>query len=242
MTKVLFIDYDNTLHDSDAKYAAKLDGTYGLRAEELIEAFMYVHRRVVHRQYPDKHDDFQFHQKLLSDHLKRPHDDEEAAATARKFAEAQQECWTDPLFFPDSLDFLMKAAATHTLCLTTGDYAREKADALQKAFGRNYFTHIFDNTHLGIKGGSEYFENALASTGAHPDEVVAIGDSLEHDVAAASAAGIETVWINRRGRPIPPEATAPDYEASDLFDVLDYLMSTWPGRSRCSPDAGTDQP
>ena len=225
MTKLLFIDYDNTLHDSDAKYAAKLDGTYGLTAQELIDAFIYVHRRIVHRQYPDRHDDFRFHQKLLSEYLKRPYDEEEAAATARKFAEAQQECWTDPLFFPDSLDFLSKAAATHTLCLTTGDYAPEKADALRKTFGRDYFAHIFDNTHLGMKGGSEYFENALTSTGARSDQVVAIGDSLEHDVAAASEAGIATVWVNRRGRPIPPDATAPDYEASDLFDVLDYLRS-----------------
>ena len=65
MKKVLFIDYDGTLHDSDAKYAARLDGILGLDGMQIWKAYLHVHRGIVHVQYPEKHDDFFFHQRLL---------------------------------------------------------------------------------------------------------------------------------------------------------------------------------
>ena len=122
-----------------------------------------------------------------------------------------------------SSSLLVESYLTHILCLTTGDYAREKADAVEKAAGRSYFSYIFDHTHLGIKGSSAYFENALMSTNSRPGDAVVIGDSLEHDVAAAKGAGITAVWVNRRGMSPPGDSPAPDYEASNLFEVLEYL-------------------
>jgi HAD superfamily hydrolase (TIGR01549 family) len=223
MARVLFIDYDNTLHDSDAKFTARLDGAYGLTASEVIELFLKVHRGIVHQQYPDRHDDLYLHHRLVCEMLNLPCDEGEAVAMAKKFRQAQEECWTDPIFFPDTFDFLQKAAAKHTLCLTTGDYAPQKAAALERAGGRNFFTFIFDDTQLGLKGTSLYFSNALASTGARPGETVTVGDSLDHDIAAAREVGIATVWVNRRGHPPPPDAVTPDREARNLFEVLEYL-------------------
>jgi FMN phosphatase YigB (HAD superfamily) len=63
------------------------------------------------------------------------------------------------------------------------------------------------------------------STNSLPDDAVAIGDSLEHDIAAAKEAGIATVWVNRRGLSPIGESPDPDYEAKDLLEVLDYLES-----------------
>ena len=225
MSKVLFIDYDETLHDTHAKFAVRLDGIYGLSAEQLINAYLAVHRGIVHLQYPERHDDFFFHQRLLADYLGKPYDEDEAQKIARRFKEAQEECWTNPTFFPESLHFLDKVKERHILCLTTGDYAQEKVDALEKAAGRSYFSYVFDHTHLGIKGDRTYFDNALMSTNSLPDDAVAIGDSLEHDIAAAKEAGIATVWVNRRGLSPIDNSPNPDYEARDLLEVLDYLES-----------------
>jgi len=223
MSKILFIDYDETLHDTWSKFALKLDGIYGLSAREVMDAYLAVHRGTVHLKYPEKHDDFFFHQRLLSEHLGKDYDDTEARKMAARFKEAQEACWTTPNFFPDTLYFLDKAKERHTLCLTTGDYAKEKADALEKAAGRSYFNYVFDHTHLGIKGSSAYFENALMSTNSSPGDAITIGDSLEHDIAAAKEAGITAVWINRRGQSPLANSPTPDYEAKDLFEVLDYL-------------------
>lgn len=223
MSRILFIDYDGTLHDTDAKFAVKLDGIYGLGAEHVMYAYLTVHRGIVHQQYPDKHDDFYFHQKLIAEHLGKPYDKDEARKMARRFKEAQEECWTNPIFFPESLHFLDKVKERYILCLTTGDYAQQKAAALEKAAGRSYFSYAFDHTHLGIKGGSAYFENALMSTNSLPENTITIGDSLEHDIAAAKGAGITTVWVNRRGLAPLGDSQMPDYQAKDLFEVLDYL-------------------
>jgi HAD superfamily hydrolase (TIGR01509 family) len=224
MKKVLFIDYDGTLHDSDAKYAAKLDGILGLEGMQIWKAYLYVHRGIVHVRYPEKHDDFFFHQKLLFDYLKKPYDDRVAHTLAGKFRQAQQETWTNPTFYPDALPFLNKVRTNHILCLTTGDYAPEKAKALEKMAGVSYFSYAFDKDHLGLKGhGSSYYRNAVMSTKSPPEDVLVIGDSLEHDIAAAKEAGLATVWVNRRGISLTENSPRPDFQARDLWEVLGYI-------------------
>jgi HAD superfamily hydrolase (TIGR01549 family) len=225
MKKVLFIDYDGTLHDSDAKYARRLDGILGLDGMQIWKAYLYVHRGIVHVQYPEKHDDFFFHQRLLFDYLNKPYDDKIARTLAGKFRQAQQETWTNPTFYPDALLFLNKVKENHILCLTTGDYAPEKAKALEKAGGASYFGYALDKDHLGLKGHSNsYYSNAVMSTKSRPEDVLVIGDSLEHDIAAARGAGLATVWVNRRGIPLAENLPRPDFEAKDLLQVLSYIQ------------------
>ena len=226
MRKVFFIDYDGTLHDSDAKYTAKLDGILGLSGSEIWKVYLQVHRGIIHQRYPEKHDDFFFQQKLLFYYLKKPYDDAEAHKLARRFRQAQEECWTNPIFFPDSLPFLNKVKENHTLCLTTGDYAPEKAQALEKAGGVKYFDYAFDKDHLGLKGhSSSYYSNAVMSTKSRLEDVLVIGDSLEHDISAAKSASLATVWVNRRGIPLTVNSLRPDYQARDLGEVLNYIES-----------------
>jgi len=223
MSKVLFIDYDETLHDTYSKFRLKLDGVYGLSAAEIMDAYLAVHRGIVHTQFPERHDDFSFHQRLLADHLGIPYDEAQARDMGRRFKEAQEASWTTPTFFPDALYFLDKAKERNVLCLTTGDHAEKKARAIEKASGRSHFSYVFDHTHLGLKGSSTYFENALMSTKSSPDETVVIGDSLEHDIAAAKGAGIMAIWVNRRGQARAGDSVEADFEAADLLGVLHHL-------------------
>jgi len=224
MKRVLFIDYDGTLHDSDARYAAKLDGILGLDGMQIWKAYLHVHRGIVHVRYPEKHDDFFFHQRLLFDYLKKPYDDKIARTLASKFRQAQYDTWTNPLFYPDAIPFLNKVKEKHILCLTTGDYAPEKARALEKAGGSSYFSYTFDKDHLGLKSSSNsYYSNAVMSTKSRPEDVLVIGDSLEHDIAAAQGAGLATVWVNRRGIALTEKLPMPDFQAKDLMEVLDYI-------------------
>ncbi len=223
MSKILFIDYDGTLHDTDTKIGNQFEGIYGLSSEEVIEHYVRVHLDIVHPQYPEKHDDFLFHQKLLYERLNRPYDHDEAQAMAKRFEDVHWSRWTNPLFFPDTLPFLDEVKEEHILCLTTGDYALEKAEALEKVSGKNYFSYVFDHTHLGIKGGNEFFSNALMSTNALPEDAVVIGDNPEQDIAAAKEIGILTIWVNRKGIPIDSLTVKPDYHINDLLEVPDIL-------------------
>ncbi len=65
------------------------------------------------------------------------------------------------------------------------------------------------------------FELAIQTIGLPKDRILHVGQSLFHDIRPASAMGLATVWVNRRGsRPgsgatKPAEAT-PDHEVPDL--------------------------
>ncbi len=64
------------------------------------------------------------------------------------------------------------------------------------------------------------FEEALRLGGADADEALMVGDSLAHDIAGASDAGLRTVWVNRDGRERATGMPEPNHEIGDLGDLL----------------------
>jgi HAD superfamily hydrolase (TIGR01549 family) len=66
------------------------------------------------------------------------------------------------------------------------------------------------------------FTRALARAGVTPREALYVGDSPEHDVAGSQAAGLSSVWINRRQRTWPGGAP-PDHEIEDLRQLVELL-------------------
>ena len=67
------------------------------------------------------------------------------------------------------------------------------------------------------------FAEALRLGGATADEAIFVGDSAEHDIAGAQAAGIRAVWVNRTGRAWTEPAPPPDQEIPDLTALLALL-------------------
>ena len=53
------------------------------------------------------------------------------------------------------------------------------------------------------------FQHALAQLGVAADEALFVGDSLEHDLRGAMAAGLPFVWFNRYGQTLPGDAPTP---------------------------------
>ena len=69
------------------------------------------------------------------------------------------------------------------------------------------------------------FQEALRRGNAAPHEAVFIGDSPDHDIAGARAAGIRAVWINRTGRPWSHPDPPPEDEVRDLAAFLALLSA-----------------
>ncbi|MBA2754958.1 MAG: HAD family hydrolase [Chloroflexia bacterium] len=67
------------------------------------------------------------------------------------------------------------------------------------------------------------FAEALRRGGAAPAETLFAGDSMEHDMAGASAAGLRTVWVNRDGRSRQPGEVEPDHEIRRVGEMLPLL-------------------
>lgn len=78
-----------------------------------------------------------------------------------------------------------------------------------------YFEVIVASAEVGHgKPARPVFDAALRSMGVAADGAFMIGDSLEGDVRGAQAAGITSVWLNRRGQAC--DSTVP--QVTGLFD------------------------
>ena len=66
------------------------------------------------------------------------------------------------------------------------------------------------------------FEIALERCGIEAADAIYVGDSAEHDIPGAHAAGLRAVWVNRLGIDWPG-ARPPDAEIRDLYQLLPLL-------------------
>ena len=67
------------------------------------------------------------------------------------------------------------------------------------------------------------FREALDRAGVAADEAIYIGDSVEHDMVGARAAGVRSVWLNRYGRVWPESGWRPCREIRSLHEALALL-------------------
>lgn len=83
---------------------------------------------------------------------------------------------------------------------------------------------VFGQDHGGIeKPDTRMFQIALEKTGCTAIEMVHVGDSLEADVAGATAAGIKNIWVNRNRDATARRANA-NFEINTLLNLPNILF------------------
>ncbi len=97
---------------------------------------------------------------------------------------------------------------------------RPKIELLELAA---HFPVIVVSEEVGVwKPDPEIFRIALNQCNCRAEDAIYVGDSIEHDIPGAHAAGMRAVWINRLGidwsGARPPEATI-----RDLYGLLPLL-------------------
>ncbi|HEY5718192.1 MAG TPA: HAD family hydrolase [Motiliproteus sp.] len=116
--------------------------------------------------------------------------------------------------FPHSRPMLEQLSQRYQLgALSNGnaDIARIGLDDL--------FSFSFNADQVGsAKPDPLMFQHMLAHTGVAPEEVIHIGDSLEHDVRGAQALGIHSLWVNL-DQQLPPAAPLPTLEVNCLSEI-----------------------
>lgn len=82
-----------------------------------------------------------------------------------------------------------------------------------------YFDFAIHADHIGIgKPDKRMFQAMLDLTGTQPEEVLHVGDSLDHDIAGAIDAGIHSLWVNLDHKAANPQMKA-DIEVSCLSEI-----------------------
>lgn len=76
--------------------------------------------------------------------------------------------------------------------------------ALKRAGISKYISTIFCNRTLGLsKPDPAYFQRVGEQLQLPPETMLMVGDDLELDIRGALACGLQAVWFNPRGRPVP---------------------------------------
>jgi putative hydrolase of the HAD superfamily len=138
----------------------------------------------------------------------------------RRCAAVVQEQLQTSLPLDDVLDALLGAIRFRAYPEVPGVLARLRAGGARLAVVSNWDVSLHDvlertglrplvdvvviSAELGVaKPDPAIFRAALDRLGAPADGAVHVGDSLEHDVAGARAAGLEAVLVARNGAPAP---------------------------------------
>lgn len=121
--------------------------------------------------------------------------------------------------FADVLPALAALRAAYTLGFATNGNSRAERCGLAGEFAFEVYAH---EGGLPKKPAPAFFAAVVDAAGCAPAAVVHVGDSWEHDVQAARAAGLRAVWLNRTGRP-RPAGQPPDGEVRSLAELPGLL-------------------
>lgn len=87
----------------------------------------------------------------------------------------------------------------------------------------HYFQATLSAPRLGCaKPGAAIFHLACDALGVAPQEALYVGDDPRLDIEGAQRAGLQTVWINRFGRELPPHVQ-PGGSCTDLYQLERWL-------------------
>ncbi|WP_210398271.1 HAD family hydrolase [Motiliproteus sediminis] len=127
-----------------------------------------------------------------------PDDSEQVAQAAfAHFIEARNRVE----LFPHSRPVLEQLASRYQL----GALSNGNADITMVGLA-DLFSFSFNADQVGsAKPEPLMFQRMLEHTGARPEQVLHVGDSIEHDVRGAQAAGLHTLWVNLSGAPAPSD-------------------------------------
>lgn len=129
--------------------------------------------------------------------------------------------------FPDTIETLAcvrNAVPDRRLGMITNGPADVQSAKIDLLGLRPYFDFCLVSGEFGFwKPDRAIFQEALALGSTAADRAVMIGDSPDHDMAGAEAAGIPTIWMNRHASHWPAEIPVPTRVARDLSDVRRLL-------------------
>jgi FMN phosphatase YigB (HAD superfamily) len=217
----VLVDFDRTLNDSDLVYERNLDGFLGLHGQQVLLHWQGIHRYIVNNEPFERHEDLDLHFKYFIEEVARTDAVTIQQELKRRIRAAQEECWYATALFSEAIPFLTRLkGAGYVLHIATGDYAKTKAEHIERQAGCRFFAGTFDEETLGIgKGKRDYFDRILDRLEAHARDVVVVGDSIKNDIGPGGQSGLFTIWMRRKGESFE-EGVHPDAIVASLTEAL----------------------
>ena len=186
--QAILFDLDNTLYDYDAYWAQRL-------------------RRALHPvcQHDPRHDEAALVAQAMAgkvytaqwlDFLRRAGVDDPAIQAA-SLAQYQINTYEALVLYPGTADVLIALRRYAALGLITNGPVRSQRPKIAQFALEQYMDVLIVSEEVGLaKPAPAIFHLALERLGVSPARALYVGDSLEHDLRGASAAGLDFVWMN----------------------------------------------
>jgi putative hydrolase of the HAD superfamily len=96
---------------------------------------------------------------------------------------------------------------------------------LEREDVRSLFDVIVISGEIGWrKPHRKIFFEALDRLGVGPKEALFVGDTFGADVIGSKSIGMDSVWLNRKGAPMPESVVEPDFVFTELHELEGLLV------------------
>ena len=224
--KHLFFDLDHTLWDFEANARATLEELYqalkleerGITDFELFYKNYLVHNEKLWERYRNgyiKQDELRVKRMWLALLDFKIADDALAKEMSVSFLDLLP---TRTILFPHTKEILgYLRDKQYSLHLITNGFEKTQHSKLKYSGLAVFFNQVITSEGSNsLKPNKEIFDFALQKTGAHPQQSIMLGDSLDVDIRGAMNAGMDQVFVNHTG--IIPEIKA-TYTVNSLKEL-----------------------
>ena len=215
MYRAILFDLDDTLYDLRSYWQGRLgralDVVRGQQPD--IDHSALVRSAMAERIYIEHWPDFLRRQGVRDETL--------IAQSHNTF----QHGWFEQLMLYDDAVHTLEALRERRRLglITNGPSAIQRAK-IERCELAKYFDVLIVSGEVDVaKPDPAIFALALGRLGMEAHEALFVGDSPEHDLRGAEAAGMDFVWMNARGEELPPGFTQPMAEIERLSDLLQLI-------------------
>ncbi|UCH02463.1 MAG: HAD family hydrolase, partial [Candidatus Bathyarchaeota archaeon] len=126
--------------------------------------------------------------------------------------------------FPDALHVLSTLKRKYQLILVTNGPSDIQRQEIQDLHIAEYFDDIIVAGEVGYaKPDPKIFSHLLSKNTLPASQYLYVGNSQDDDLTSAHDAGLQVVWINRKGEALKPDIPQPSYEITQLHELL-YIL------------------
>ena len=118
-------------------------------------------------------------------------------------------------------EVLEKLRGKYIICVATNAISALQRPRLQSI--SKWIDHTYISEEVGfITPLPQFFARILNDLGVEKEDCLMVGDSLSSDIAGANCCGMDSCWLNRKGRP-NLSTHVPTYEIFSLAELLTIL-------------------
>jgi HAD superfamily hydrolase (TIGR01549 family) len=214
---VVLFDLDNTLYDYDAYWKWRLSWSL----EQVAVAYPHldiaalIEQAMRGRVYSAQFDAF-----LLGAGVADP------VVRAAALERYRVNTYEVLQLYPDAAHVLHVLCQRYRLGLITNGPVRTQQPKIRQ-FGLERWMHalVISEAVQLAKPDPAIFHLTLQQFGVLPERALYVGDSLEHDLVGAHAAGLDFAWMNPHQRQLPPDMPPPLACITCMNDLLELLES-----------------